>query len=154
MWFFMKSERFRIRGDIERELLFLIYLQNKYEKDRITTSTLRRMAGYKSSGGIYDAINSLKNAGFVKEKDGMLTPTPKGEKYVKDNFLSTFDVIGMFGFLLIFIGLVFAYQWAMKLLFNIDVVLMAPIPAVVFITAGLFLRYGFLRVYYWIRRRI
>jgi hypothetical protein len=46
----MKSEKWRIRGDIERELLFLIYLQNKYEKNGITTSTLRLMAGYKGSG--------------------------------------------------------------------------------------------------------
>lgn len=153
MWLSMTSKELRLKGDLQRELLFLIYLQNKYEKDNLTTSTLRRMAGYRGSGGIYSAINSLKNAGFVEEKNGNLTPTLKGKKYVKDNFLYTFDVIGMFGFLLIFIGLVFAYQWAMKVLFNIDIGLASPTPIIVFIAVGLFLRYGFLRLFYWTRRR-
>ncbi len=148
----MKSKESRLRGDIKRELLFLIYLQDKYEKDGITTSTLRRMVGYKGSGGIYSAINSLKNAGFVEEKDGNLKPTPRGERYVKDNFLYAFDIIGMFGFLLIFVGLIFLYQWVMKVVLNIDIAFTSPIPTVIFIASGLFLRYGFLRFFFWIRR--
>ena len=138
---------------MQRELLLLVYLENKYGKDGTTTSTLRRMVGYKGSGGVYSAISGLRNAGFVEEGKGILIPTLKGEKYVKDNFLYTFDIIGMFGFLLIFVGLLFAFQSAMEIFLQIDIEFTSPIPAVVFIAAGIFLRYGFLRFYYRLRQK-
>lgn len=149
----MKSEDLRLKGDIKRELLFLIYLEDKYGTDELSTSALRRIVGYKGSGGIYSAISSLKNAGFVEEKNGSLAPTAKGVKYVKENFLQVFDVIGIFGFIFIFVGLLFLFQWSMKVVFQIDVVFTSPIPAVVFLALGLLLRYGFLRLSYWIKRK-
>lgn len=80
-----------VKGDKLREAMRVVWFANKFEKG-ISTSELSRMSGY-SSTGIWSAIEH----GWFKEapEDKMIQLTDKGELYLKEKLLTSFELLRM-----------------------------------------------------------
>ena len=135
----------KIRGDQLRELIFLVYLRNKYEKGENKIKDLQEIVGYNSPGGIYGVLNS--SGYFRKTLDG-IELTEKGEKYLNKQILTPFGIANYVGILMMIMGTVFLIQWIAWSYYQFSVIV--PLQgALLAIGGGIVIRFFMLRINYW-----
>jgi hypothetical protein len=136
-----------VRGDKLRDMLFLIYMHNKFSKDKIKVADLKKIVGY-SAGGAYSAFESP----YIAKKGEEIHLTEEGEEYVKNRILPHYDIYKSYGNVLIFLGGFFIIQWLEWTFLKI-----ALIPAwylsLMIVALGFFLRFFVLRFNFYITRK-
>jgi len=136
----------RVRGDMLRELIFLVYLRNKYDlKPDVKVSTLKSLLGY-SAGGIDYA---LKYSGFFETAGDKIKLSKKGEDYVRRELLPHYKTFAPVGYFLIVLGVLFILQWYMSANFNVSIIFGWE-SGVLLIIGGLVLRFWLLPLLYWV----
>lgn len=139
------SRKEEVKGDLLRELLFLIYLRKKYDlHPDVKISTLKRLLGY-SAGGIDYA---LKHSGFFEIKGNEVSLSRKGKEYVEKKILSPYRIFNPVGYFLIFIGALIFVQWYAYTIFK-QLILFDWWSGLSLIIAGLILRFWLLPLLYW-----
>lgn len=140
-----RAEKEKVRGDMLRELIFLVYLRNKYDlKPEVKVSTLKSLLGY-SAGGIDYAI---KYSGFFETKGDEIKLSKKGEDYVKRELLPPYKAFNPVGYFLILLGFLLILQWYMFVNFN-DPIIFGWESGLLLIIGGLILRFWLLPLLYW-----
>ena len=139
------SEKKKIRGDLLRELIFFVYLRNKYDVKRdVEVSTFKRLLGY-SSGGIDYA---LKYSGFFEIEKGMVKLSKKGRDYVKRELLPQYRIFNPIGYFFMLLGVLIILQW--YAFTYLDVVITFDLWAgLLLIIVGFVLRFFLLPLIYW-----
>ena len=102
-----KNSKGLVKGDKLRDLILLVYMNNKFGKGENDISKLRETLGY-SPGGIYSAIES--SGYFDKRTDGIFL-TKEGEDYLKERILPPYDIFRLLGIAIIFISSILMVQW-------------------------------------------
>lgn len=140
-----RGKKEKIRGDMLRELIFLVYLRNKYDqKPDVRVSTLKNLLGY-SAGGINYALNY---SGFFEAKGDVIGLSKKGEDYVKRELLPHYKNFAPIGYFLILLGSLLILQWYMFVNFNVSIIFGWE-AGVLLIIGGLVLRFWLLPLLYW-----
>ena len=139
------SEKKKIRGDLLRELIFFVYLRNKYDVKRdVEVSMFKRLLGY-SSGGIDYA---LKYSGFFEIEKGMVKLSKKGRDYVKRELLPQYRIFNPIGYFFMLFGVLIILQW--YAFTYLDVVITFDLWAgLLLILVGFVLRFFLLPLIYW-----
>jgi len=136
-----KKKEKKLKGDKLRELILVVYLNNKYDKDKNRIPWLREKLGY-STGGLYHALD---NSGyFEREKDGIHL-TEKGTNYLNKQILPQYTALYPIGDFLIILGFVFLLQWCFWT-YAQTVTLVPWYSAIIVIAGGIFVRFFFLRL--------
>jgi len=139
------SEKKKIRGDLLRELIFFVYLRNKYDvKREVAVSTFKKTLGY-SSGGIDYA---LKYSGFFEIERGMVKLSEKGREYVRRELLPQYKIYNPIGYFFMLLGVLIILQWYAFTYLNV-VITFDLWAGVLLIIAGFILRFFLLPVIYW-----
>ncbi len=140
-----RGEKEKVRGDMLRELIFLVYLRNKYDlKPDVRVSTLKNLLGYSAGGLDY----ALKYSGFFETKGDEIRLSKKGEDYVRKQLLPTYKAFNPIGYFLILLGFLFILQWYMFENFNTSIIFGWE-SGLLLIIGGLILRFWFLPLLYW-----
>jgi len=141
-----KGEKERVRGDMLRELIFLVYLRSKYDlRPDVRISTLKNLLGY-SAGGIDYALNY---SGFFETKGDDIKLSKKGEDYVRKELLPHYKTLAPVGYFLILLGGLLILQWYMFARFNVSIIFGWE-AGVLLISGGLVLRFWVLPLLYWV----
>jgi hypothetical protein len=143
-----KKKEEKLRGDKLRDLILMVYLNNKYDKDRNRIPWLKEKLGY-STGGLYHALD---NSGYFERKKGDIYLTEKGTNYLNKQILPQYTVFNPIGNLLIILGFVFLLQWYFWTYAHKPVVI-PWYSALIAIALGLLVRFFFLRIIHWIMKR-
>lgn len=135
----------KLKGERLRDLLFMVYLNNKYGKGKNTISELEEIVGYSSPGGIYHALD---NSGYFERTGNEIKLTKLGNKLLNKKILSEYSIANTTGTALIIISFVLLLQWVEWTYFNNPIILQwyAIIPLLV---GGLLIRFFLLRLIYW-----
>lgn len=135
-----------IRGDKLRDLILLVYLNDKYGLGkRVKISKLKRFLGY-STGGIY---NALDESGYFTRKGDEILLSDKGERYVRKELMQWYRVVYPLGYFMVCFGIVLVGHWYLYtyhdifLLFNWAV-------GFAFIGGGLVIRFALPLLTYWL----
>lgn len=140
-----RGEKEKVRGDMLRELIFLVYLRNKYDlKPDVRVSTLKNLLGYSAGGLDY----ALKYSGFFETKGDEIRLSKKGEDYVRKQLLPTYKAFNPIGYFLILLGFLFILQWYMFENFNTSIIFGWE-SGLLLIIGGFILRFWFLPLLYW-----
>ena len=140
-----RGKKEKVRGDMLRELIFLVYLRNKYDlKPEVRVSTLKSLLGY-SAGGIHYALNY---SGFFETKGDKIKLSQKGEDYVRRELLPHYKTFAPVGYFLILLGFLFILQWYMFAEFNVSIIFGWE-AGLLLIIGGLVLRFWLLPLLYW-----
>ena len=141
-----RGETERVRGDMLRELIFLVYLRNKYDlKPDVKISTLKNFLGY-SAGGIDYALNY---SGFFETEGDEIRLSKKGDEYVKKELLPQYKSFVPVGYFLILLGGLLILQWYMFTNFNVSIIFGWE-SGLLLIVGGLVLRFWLLPLLYWV----
>lgn len=135
----------KLRGDKLRELILLVYLNNKYDKEKNKIPWLKEKLGY-STGGLYSALDE---SGYFDRKGDEICLTEKGNDYLHKNILPLYIVFYPVGNFLIILGLVLLLQWYLWTYLQ-TVMIFQWYSAITVIIGGIVLRVFFLRIVYWI----
>jgi hypothetical protein len=140
------EKRNQIRGDKLRELLLMVYLNNKYGLGtRIEISKLKQLLGY-SQSGIYSALDE---SGYFDRKVDEIRLSEEGEKYVKKEIVQQYKAFNTIGYLFIFVGLVLILQWYL-LTFHGILLTLDWYSGAALIAGGLIFRFALLPADYWL----
>lgn len=141
----MRRKRESLRGDKLRDLILLVYLNNRYGLGKkIRVSNLKQFLDY-STGGLYHALGA---SGYFKRKGDDITLSKKGEEYVRKELLQPYKALYPIGYFFVFFGIVLIAHWYLLTYHNI----LLPfdwITGFSFIIMGLFLRFALLSFVYW-----
>jgi len=139
----------KLKGERLRDLIFMVYLNNRYGKGKNKISELEEIVGYSSPGGIYHALDS---SGYFERNGNVIKLTEKGDKLLKNKILAEYNLANTTGNALVIIALVLLLQWVDLTYFNYAMILQwyAIIPLLV---GGLVIRFFMLRINYWIIKR-
>lgn len=143
----MVKKEEKLRGDKLRELILLVYLNNKYDKEKNRVPWLKERLGY-STGGLYSALD---NSGYFERKNDEINLTERGISYLKKQILPQYNALNPMGNFLIVLGLVFLLQWYLWTYANTSMIFPWYTGAVT-IATGIIVRFFFLRLGYWIIR--
>ena len=132
----MKKKKNLFRGDKLRELIFFVYLNEKYGTGETQISRLKRSLGY-STGGIYNAID---DSGYFQRSGDIIRLTENGSKYVKEKILTQYSALNPFCYLFILLGANIIFFWILKNFMNISVVF-EWYQGVALIIGGLIIRF-------------
>jgi DNA-binding MarR family transcriptional regulator len=138
----------KLKGDKLRDLILLVYLNNKYGKGSNDIASLREILGY-SVGGIY---NALDYSGYFKRRPERIELTEKGQEYLKKKILAQYDLINSVSNIFIIMGFVFLIQWIYWNYAHYAMILPWHSVLITF-GIGIFIRFFTLRINYWIIRR-
>jgi len=140
------KKRTLIRGDKMRELLLLVYLNNKYGLGtKIEISKLKQLLDY-SQSGIYSALDE---SGYFDRKGDEIRLSEEGEKYVKKEIMPLYNPFKTIGYFFIFVGLVLILQWYLLAFYGITLFL-NWYPGAALIVGGLIFRFALLPTDYWL----
>jgi hypothetical protein len=128
-----------VKGDKLRNVMFFVYLHEKFSKDKIKVADLKKTIGY-STGGIYSAFES----DYLEKEQDKIHLTEEGEDYVTRRILPQFDVYRSYGFVLIIFGLFFFLQWFLWVYARYPMIPSWWFPLML-LAFGLFLRFFALR---------
>lgn len=144
----MDNKEEKLRGDKLRELILLVYFNNKYDKEKNKASWLKEKLGY-STGGLYHALD---NSGYFKREGDKITLTEKGIGYLNKNILPRYKESFPIGNFLIFLGLVLLLQW--YLWAYAQTLLIFPwYSGLTVLAGGIVIRFFFMRLVYWIMKK-
>ena len=79
-----------IPGDKLRNAILIVWFLNKFN-ETMPIASIRRMAGYQSSG-----IYSARESGWFREEGGKIVLTSEAELYCEKNILNKFKVVRIF----------------------------------------------------------
>ena len=135
----------KLKGERLRDLVFMVYLNNRYGKGKHNISELEEIVGYSSPGGIYHALDS---SGYFERTGNEIKLTKLGNNLLKRRILPEYNVAHTTGIALIVISLVLLFQWFEWTYFNDAIVLewYATLPILI---GGIFIRFFLLRLVYW-----
>lgn len=136
-----KKKEEKLKGDKLRDLILMVYLNNKYDKDKNRIQWLKEKLGY-STGGLYHALD---NSGYFERKKGEIQLTEKGTDYLNKQILPQYTAFYPIGNVLIILGFVFLLQWCFWT-YKQTVMLIPWYSAVIVIALGIFVRFFFLRL--------
>lgn len=140
------GKRGLIKGDMLRDLIFLVYLNDKYGLGkRIRISKLKSLIGY-STGGVYNALDESEY--FIRKGDE-IRPSKEGEEYVKKKLLPYYKPLNIISYYIIFFGILLLVHWFLRTHYNIIIVFDWPV-ALSFIIVGLVIRFALLPLVYYI----
>jgi hypothetical protein len=149
IWEKRKNAEGKLKGDMLRELILLVHLNNKYGKGKNKIPELREIVGYNSPGGIYSALD---NSGFFKRTRDEIKLTEKGEQYLNREIMPRYNILQYVGDAFIVIGVTLFFQWIVFTFFHY-VWLPAWYAGLSVFVGGLVLRFLILRLNYWEIRR-
>jgi hypothetical protein len=138
-----KKKSKELRGHKLIELLHFVYLHNRFSKEKIAISSLKRTVGY-STGGIYNAFES----GYLEKKNDEVYLTEKGRKYVEEHILERYTVFNPIGYFFIFLGFMLIFQW-FQWTYTGEIMIFEWYVGVLIIGFGFFLRFFLMRLTYW-----
>jgi hypothetical protein len=138
----------KLRGDKLRDLILLVYLNNKYGKGSNEIPALRETLRY-SVGGIYSALDS---SGYFERKTDRIELTEKGEEYLKSKILTQYSLINSVSNMLILLGFVFLVQW-IDWNYAHYALILPWYSCLILLGCGLFIRFFTLRLNYWFIKR-
>jgi len=138
----------KLKGDKLRELILLVHLNNKYDREKNKIPWLKEKLGY-STGGLY---NALDESGYFERKNDEIHLTEKGTNYLNRQLLPQYTVFYPIGNFLITLGLVFLLQWYLWTYAHTPMIFQWY-SAVMVIASGIVIRFFFLRIVYWIISR-
>lgn len=144
----MKRRKKSFRGDKLRELILLVYFNNKYDKDKNRMPWLKENLGY-STGGLYHALD---NSGYFEKNKDEISLTEKGTNYLNKHILPQYTVFYPIGNLLIILGLVFLLQWYLWTYVN-TLMIFQWYSAIMVIAGGIVVRFFLMRLSYWMMKR-
>jgi hypothetical protein len=128
-----------------RDLILVVYLNDKYDKDSNTMPWLKKKLGY-STGGLYHAID---NSGYFERTGDGIRLTEKGTAYLNRQILPQFTAFYPLGNFLIILGFVLLIQWYSWTFAETPMVI--PWYSALLITAtGFLIRLFFLRLAHWV----
>jgi len=139
----------RLKGEMLRDLIFLVYLNNKYGKGKNKISELEEIIGYSSPGGIYHALD---NSGYFERNCDEIKLTELGKLFLNKEILKEHHLTKTIGNTLIIIALVLLYQWVMFTYFN-HVAIISLYGVLPLLIGGLIIRFFMLRINYWLIRK-
>lgn len=139
----------RLKGEMLRELIFLVYLNNRYGKGKTKISELGEIIGYSSPGGIYHALD---NSGYFERNCDEIKLTELGKQYLNKEILKEHQLTKTIGNALIIIALVLLYQWVMFTYFDY-VAIISWINVIPLLIVGIITRFFILRIKYWLIKR-
>lgn len=149
----MVKRRELIKGDKLREMIFLVYLNNKYGLGkRIEVRKLKDFLGY-STGGLY---NALDESGYFVRNVDEITLSEKGKRYVRSELMQYYRAFNPIGHFLIFLGLVLILQWYL-LTYHRILMVFDWYVGISIIAGGLLIRFALLPMIYWflkVRRKL
>lgn len=142
-----------IRGDKLRDLILLVYLNNKYGLGtKVDVSKLKDYIGYTRTG----LATALSESAYFIRKGDEITLTDAGERYVKKVWMPYYRAFNPIAYFFIFLGLILLTQWYLltynKILLSVD-----WYAGVALIAGGLLIRFALLPASYWLlkfRRRV
>lgn len=138
-----------IRGDKLRDLIQIIGLKDKYGGS-FSMSELRQLAGYSRGGAIYDQV---ERSGFFTIIEKNISLNEKGKKYFETKLIPSFQFIGSIGWFISILGIIILAEWVFPTFFEIYIFLDSPIPGLLVILIGLFLKFGLLPLAYYLKYR-
>jgi hypothetical protein len=135
----------KLKGERLRDLVFMVYLNNKYGKGKNKISELEEIVGYGSAGGIYHALDS---SGYFERNGNEIKLTKLGNQLLKNRILAEYNLANTTGSALVIIALVLLLQWVEWTYFKNPMIIQwyAIIPLLI---GGLFIRFFLLRLVYW-----
>ena len=92
-----------LRGEKLIDLLVYLCLKDRYE-GKCSISDLKRMIGYGSPGGIHNALNVLKDQGYIKRERVDFVCTDKGRQKVA-RLIAPYNIISLLGWVLMILGI-------------------------------------------------
>ncbi len=139
----------KLKGERLRDLIFMVYLNNKYGKGKNKISELEEIVGYKSPGGIYHALDS---SGYFERNGDEIKLTKLANELLNKRILSEYNLANSTGNMIIIISLVLILQWVDWTYFNRAMIVQwyAFLPLLI---GGLFIRFFLLRLNYWIIKK-
>ena len=139
------ARRERIRGDKLRDLILLVYLNNKYGLGTaIRPSKVRRFLGY-STGGFY---NALDESGYFIKKGDEIQLSSKGERYAQMELMVPFRVFNPIAYFLMFFGIILIVHWYLYTFYKTFLPFDWTV-GIAFTVVGLFLRFALPFFVYW-----
>ena len=143
-----KKKEDRLKGDKMRDLIIMVYLNNKYDKDKNQISWLKQNLGY-STGGLY---NALDESGYFERTPKEIRLTQKGANYLNKHLLPQYTVFYPIGYFLIILGFVFLFQWYFWT-YAQTISIVPWYSAIMIIATGIIIRFFFLRLAHLIMKR-
>lgn len=142
-----------IKGDKLRELILLVYLNDRYGLNKkLKASKLKEFLGY-STGGLY---NALDESGYFERNKDEITLSEKGARYAKRELMRQFKAIYPIGYFLLLFGIILVGHWYLLTHHNI-LLFFDWTVGFSFILGGLLLRFALPAFVFWmlkIRRKI
>lgn len=140
------GKRDLIKGDMLRDLIFLVYLNNKYGLGkRIRIAKLKKFIGY-STGGVYSALDE---SGYFLRKGDEIRLSKEGEKYVRKKLLPHYMAFNIVSYFIIFVGVLLLVHWFLRTRYDI-IVVFDWLDGLSFIIGGLVMRFALLPLVYWL----
>jgi hypothetical protein len=136
-----------MRGDKLKDIVLYVYMHNKFSKDKINVSDLKRIVDY-SAGGVYSAFESR----YLEKIGDEIRLTEEGLEYVKERILPEYNVYKSYGNILLLLGFFFLFEWAEWYLLKTQIEPTWYFAAML-VTLGLFLRYLVLRFNFFVTNR-
>ena len=143
-----KGKQEKLKGDKLRELILLVYFNNKYDKSKNKISWLKENLGY-STGGLYSALDY---SGYFERKGDEINLTEKGSSYLKREILPHYTVFNPIGNFFIMIGLFLLFQWYLWT-YSKTLLIFQWYSALLIIAGGIVVRFFFMRLTYQIMKR-
>lgn len=138
----------QLRSDKLRDLILIVYLNNRFDKEKNRIPWLKEKLDY-STGGLYSALD---NSGYFERKTDEIVLTEKGMTYLNKHILPQHTAFYPFGNILIILGFIFLLQWIYWTYFQIT--MFVPwYSAVIIIAAGVLIRFFYFRFNYWFMKR-
>jgi hypothetical protein len=136
-----KKKEEKLRGDKLRELILLVYFNNKYDKDKNKIPWLREKLGY-STGGLY---NALDDSGYFDRKQDEINLTEKGIDYLNNHILPQYTIVYPICNAVIILGFVLLLQWYFWT-YTKAAMIFPWYSALMIIAMGLTIRFLFMRM--------
>lgn len=134
-----------IKGDKLRELILLVYLNDRYGlSKKLKVSKLKEILGY-STGGLY---NALDESGYFERNKDEIALSEKGVRYAKENLMRQFRAIYPIGYFFLLFGIILIGHWYLLKYHNI-LLFFDWTVGFSFILGGLLLRLALPAMVFW-----
>ena len=137
-----------VKGDKLRDLMLLVYLNNKYGKGKNEISAFKEILDY-STGGIYSALD---NSGYFRRTADGIQFTEKGVEYLNKKILPQYGILKSIGNAFIVLGAFLTLQWIFWT-YSQYVWIIPLYSSIPVLAGGLILRFLGMRLHYWTIKR-
>lgn len=131
-----------------RDLILMVHLNNKYDKEKNEISWLKKNLGY-STGGLYGALDE---SGYFARTPKEIRLTEKGANYLNKYILPQYTVFHPLGYFLVILGFVFLFQWYVWT-YAQTITIVPWYSGIMMIVTGIAVRFFFLRLVHLVMKR-